>query len=385
MGEGERDAGHCFARIDLAAAAANFREAQRLAGPREVIAAVKADAYGHGAAPFARRLAEVGCRRFAVLSVAEAAALREAGIRQPILVLAGVLDPAEATRAVELFLTPVLHHRPSLDLAAAAARRAGERLAVHVEVDTGMGRMGIPADPAVDLWAAVADEPSLALEGVFTHFALADDPDLAFSLSQLARFREVLAEAEARGLPRPPLVHADNSGALLSGAVLSDALPEATAVRPGIMLYGVNPAPHLDPEGRLQPVMSLRARVAAIRPIAAGATVGYGATFRAKRATRVATVRIGYADAYPRDLGNAGRVWLAGALYPVVGRVSMDYVGVDIGDAPVEVGDEAVLFGPPEPTGAPPLRVEDLAEMAGTIANELLVRIGARVPRVFVG
>ena len=382
-GGGERADRPCEATIDLDALRANLALATDLAGEREVIAVVKADAYGHGAVIVARALADAGCRRLAVLTVPEAAVLREAGVRLPVLVLAGARDAYEVEAAVALGLTPVLHDEEGLLRLSAAARTAEAPVAVHVEVDTGMHRMGIPAEAAVPLLSEVAQSDRLALEGVFSHFARADEPDLEPCLEQLARFRAVLAEARHLGV-QPPLVHVDNSAALLSGKPLSEALPEATAVRPGLMLYGVRPAPHL--HGELRPVMTLRASVLAVREVPAGGGVGYGATWQAPATgSRVATLSLGYADGVPWTTANRGAVWLAGARRPIVGRVSMDSICVDVGlEAAVAPGDEAVLFGAIENAGETPqsLPVEEAAEAAGTLHYELLVRVGARVPRV---
>ena len=373
----------CEARVDLVALRANLDEARRLAGDREVIAVVKADAYGHGAIPVARALADAGCGRLAVLTAPEAVALRDAGVGLPILVLAGARDDEEASDAVSHGLTPVVHHESSLERVAAAAAAAGRRTTVHVEVDTGMRRMGVPAEAAAGLLARAARHASLDLEGVFTHYACADEPDLAPSLAQAERFRAVLRDAAALGV-RPRLVHADNSAALMAGSLLADALPEANAVRPGLMLYGVRPAAHL--EGALAPVMSFLASVLAVRVAGPGDAVGYGGTWRApKSGTRIATLAVGYADGVPWTAANRGAVWLAGGLRPIVGRISMDSIGVDVGrDVDVQVGDEAVILGTAR-DGSNGVPVEDAADAAGTLSYELLVRVGARVPRVTVG
>jgi alanine racemase len=372
----------CEASIDLDALRSNFELARRLAGRRAVIAVVKADAYGHGALTVARALVAAGCPRLAMLTVDEGSGLRDAGVEQPVLVLAGVRNDEEARVAAARRLTAVLHDRAGLVRLEAASRAAAVRSSVHVEVDTGMHRMGVSADDCVALLADAARSPHLELEGVFTHYARADEADPEPALAQAARFRAVLAEARSRGIA-PPLVHADASAALLGGKTLGEALPEATAVRPGLMLYGVRAAPHL--EGDLVPVMTLRASVLALRDVPGGAGVGYGATWRAPAVgARVATLSVGYADGVPWAAANRGHVWLAGRRRPIVGRVSMDSIGVDVGlDAPVEVGDEAIVFG--EASRAPDaarLLVEEAAAAAGTLPYELLVRVGARVPRV---
>ncbi|MGH0034447.1 MAG: alanine racemase [Myxococcota bacterium] len=367
------------ASIDLAALAHNAREARRVSGGRELFGVVKADAYGHGAAPVARALVAAGCGQLAVLTVDEASALRDEGITTPILIMRGVWDAAEAREAAARELTPVVHDADGLARAAEAAP-ASRPLPIHVEVDTGMRRMGVDPRDALALLTRAAALPGVDLDGVFTHFARADEPDLAPSLEQVRRFRALLERARTQGI-EPAWVHIANSAGVLNAGVLADELPQANAVRPGLMLYGVRPAPHLD-AADLRPVMTLKARVAAIHRVAPGEAVGYGATFRAEAETRVATLALGYADGVPWTAAPEGRVWLGGALRPLAGRVSMDYTAVRIDDAPVAVGDEAVFFGVTEDG---PLPVEDAARRAGTLAYELLVRVGARVPRRFEG
>jgi alanine racemase len=368
------------ATIRLAAIRANFAAAAELAAGREVIAVIKADAYGHGAVPVARTLVTAGCRRVAVVTVAEAAELRDAGVRIPILVLGGVHDVAEADEAIARELTPVVHHAGHAQLLGDRAGERGQLLPVQVEVDTGMRRMGVAPEAAPELLATLSADPRLALTGVYSHFACADEPDLAPSLAQIDAFRSVLAAARARGVD-PGTLHMANSAGLLAGKPLAEALAFAGAVRPGLMLYGVSPAPHL--AAQLSPAMTLRSRVVQVRNVRAGETVGYGATHRAERDTCIATLPIGYADGMPVSSGNRGRVLLRGRSAPVVGRVSMDFVTVDAGEAGAVVGDEAVLFGEADggSDGAARLPVEEAAAAAQTLAYALLVRVGARVPR----
>lgn len=373
-----REARPTRAVIDLDALRANYAEAARRAAGCDVIAVVKADAYGHGAVPVAQALCAAGCPRLAVVTVAEAAELRDAGIGAPIHVLGGVHDADEADAAVAFALTPVVHHAAHVEWLSAVARSRDARPPVEIEVDTGMHRMGAPPEAVADLAEAVAGSP-LHLDGVFTHFARADEPDPAPTLAQLESFRDVLGAIRERGVD-PGRVHAANSAGLLAGDAVASALPEVDAARPGLMLYGANPSPHVAVS--LRPVMTLRARVVYVRPVRAGEGVGYGAEFRAEKDTRVATLPLGYADGIPVSLGGRGQVLLGGRRLPLVGRVSMDYVAVDVGDAPVAVGDEAVLFGS---DAAGSLPVEEVAAAAGTLAYELLVRVGARVPREIRG
>jgi alanine racemase len=343
---------------------------------------VKADAYGHGAVPVARRLASAGCHAFAVATVAEAAELREASIEQALLVVGGVHDAAEADAAVELGLTPVLQHAGHLPLLRKAARERSKTIPVQIEVDTGMARMGFSPEETPSVIEALARERSLEVDGIYTHLACADETDLSSTVRQLALFREVLSALRTRGLA-PRQIHAANSAALAAGPALAGALPpEINAVRPGILLYGVPPAPHLADAARLAPVMSVRTRVANVRHVRRGDPVGYGATFRAKTRGRIATLPIGYADGIPWSLGNRGVALLRGRRVPIAGRVSMDLITLDVGNAPVEIGDPVVLFGSSADGDRALLPVEEVAEAAGTIPYELLVRVGRRVQRV---
>jgi len=370
------------ATIDLAGLRANFGLARERAGGREVIAVVKADAYGHGAAAVAGCLEAEGCRRQAVVTVDEACALREAGITGQILVMGGLSDGRESRLAAEYDLCPVIHHREGMALAGEAAAERGGSLAVHLEVDTGMRRMGVGHEGAADLAQEIAADGRLRLEGTYTHFASADSPDPSATLEQIRLFRGVLEALRGRGVA-PGIVHAANSSALLAGEAIAEALPEATAVRPGLMLYGACSAAHEDPQRKLRPVMSVQTRVAAVRQLSAGDAVGYGSTWRADGAVRLATLPLGYADGALRSLSNRGHVWLAGGRRAIVGRVSMDSLTVVVTDpaAALAVGDPATFFGSP-PEGGSGIRVEEQAEAAGTLAYELLVRVGDRIPRV---
>ncbi len=382
--------------VDHEALRANYRTTRDLAGHhREVIAVVKADGYGHGASAVARTLISEGCRRLAVFDVHEACALREDGISAPVLAMAGAHDSGQAHLAASLGVSVVVHDRDTLRPLREAARREGRPFPVQVEIDTGMHRMGVAIAQAPDLIAEIAADPDFSLEGVYTHFACADDERPESALEQIRAFRGVLASLRERSVP-PGSVHAANSAALLADPRIQSALPEATAVRPGLLLYGARSAGHQDPARRLRPVMSVRTRVVAVRELAAGSAVGYGAAFRTVRPTRIATLPIGYADGVLRVLGGRGAVWLGGAVRPIVGRVSMDSVTVDCGDARIALGDEAVFVGlPGAPCAAsdsarppvagfgsgPGIAVEDQAAVAGTLAYELFVRFGDRLPR----
>ena len=367
----------CRAVIDLRALVANFEIARRQAGGAEVIAVVKADAYGHGDVRVAGALVDAGCSRLAVVTVSEAVALRDAGLQVPILVMGGMGSSEEAREVVARGLTPVLHDARPIPWLTAAVD--GPPLPVHVEVDTGMHRMGVSWPTASLLLESLHESPELALEGVYTHLARADEVDLEPSLRQVDRLARLLEGVGALGI-EPPCIHFANSAGLLAGGVLSGRLPRVDAVRPGLMLYGVTPADHLTPPEGLQPVMTLRARVVALRNVPKGEGVGYAGMFRASRDTRVATLPLGYEDGVPISTSNRGTVCIRGQRLPIVGRVSMDFITVEVGDATVELGDEAVIFGG---SGAMHRAVEEAAADAGTIPYELLVRVGSRVPRVY--
>jgi alanine racemase len=366
------------ATIDLGAIRANFAEARLRAEGRELMAVVKADAYGHGAPEVSRALVEVGCRWFAVTTVAEGVELRDAGIREPILVLGGVFDAAESEAVVGLDLTPAVFHPGQVALLAAAARGLAQPLGVHVSVDTGMRRIGVPREDALALLEAIGQVPALHLEGVYSHLARADEPDLTPSLEQIGALRELLAQARERGLD-PGIIHVVHSAGLLAGKALIEALPEQSAARPGVMLYGVRPAPHFEVE--LRPAMTLATKVVQLRSAKAGDPVGYGAEFRAQRDTRIATLPVGYDDGVPISASGRGCVLIGGRRMPIAGRVSMDFITIDVGDAPIEIGAEAILFGGRQ--GDAVLTVEEAGAAAQTTPYELLVRVGKRVQRRF--
>ncbi len=369
-----------WAWIDLDALRHNARRAIDCADGRTVIGVVKADGYGHGAAEIARGLMAEGVARLAVVSVREGAALRRAGIVAPVLLLGGLNNAATAERALKWGLTPVLHDQRGFELARTFGR-SDSPLSVEVELDTGMRRMGVEASAARELLARIAGTPQLSLSGVFTHLARADESDLRPSREQVAELAAIARDLNVDRV-RPIVVHVANSAGLLRLAELEtrDSGLITTAVRPGLMLYGVSPFADRSAEAlELEPVMTLAAQVVAVRSVSKGQQVGYGGQWRADRATRIATLPLGYADGIPRSLLGRGEVFLAGEMRPIVGRVSMDYIGVDVGDARVEVGELATVFG--RTPGGLRVPVENLAAAAGTTGYEILVGVGARVPR----
>ncbi len=366
-----------WAWIDLDALRHNARRAIECASGRTVLGVVKAGGYGHGAADVARGLLAEGVTRLAVVSVGEAAELRRAGIAAPVLLMGGLDDRESAERAVKWGLTPVLHDLHGLELACGVGRRRAP-LGVEVEVDTGMRRMGIEGREAAELLRRVAGAPQLTLSGVYTHLARADEPDPQPSRDQITALAEILTAAGSE--IGKPIVHFANSAGLLRREQIETSLLPTQAVRPGLMLYGVSPFPDRSAEELdLRPVMSVAARVVAIRSVAKGESVGYGGQWKAPRNTRVATLPLGYADGVPRSVFGRGEVFLGGARRPIVGRVSMDYIGIDVGAADVEVGSVATLFGVTSAGERVP--AESLAIAAGTIGYEILTGVGHRVPR----
>jgi alanine racemase len=367
-----------WAGVDLAAIRHNVAVLTALAAPARLCAVVKAGAYGHGAVESARAALEGGARWLAVALVEEGAQVRDAGIDAPVLLLSEP-PPAAMADVVGLGLTPTVYTAEGVAAAAAGAAAGGRVLPVHVKVDTGMHRVGAAPSDAVKLALTVEERPELDLQGVWTHFAVADAPDDPFTDVQIDRFAAVVDELAGLGV-RPPLAHACNSAGLLAHPTARHDL-----VRCGLALYGVAPSPALaDACSDLRPALALKARVSLVKEVEAGEGVSYGLRFRPERRTVVATVPIGYADGVPwRLTGAGGEVLLGARRRPLAGAVTMDQLMVDCGDdASVAVGDEVVLIGR---QGAEEIGAWDWAARLGTIAYEVLSGIGARVPRVYSG
>ena len=366
------------AEIDLGAIRENVLLACRLAGPAaQVMAVVKADAYGHGAAPVARTALAAGATWLGVAVPEEGAVLREAGILSRILVL-GPIAPEQAELVVDHGLDQCVSDLAQADALDRMARRRGRVVSLHLKVDTGMGRVGLPpreVRPAADHLARLS---AIRLAGLMTHFADADADDPAFTQEQMTRF-EAAAQAFREAGIAVPLRHAANSAALLlhPGSRLD-------LVRPGIMLYGCHPrGPRRPDDPVLHPALRLRTVITQVKDVPAGGSVSYGRTFTASRDVRIATIPIGYADGLPRLLSNRGQALVRGRRAPLVGRVCMDMTMVDVTALPeVRAGDEAVLIGR---QGDEEITADEVAELAGTISYEILCRIGPRVPRVYVG
>jgi len=361
-----------WAEIDRGALVRNLRAIRARAGGRRVIAVVKADAYGHGAVLVARALAADGCDAFAVISLDEAIELREAGLREPILLLGGLLEPDEADRALAGDIVPVVSRGETLAWLAKAAARTGRNAVFHLKLDTGMGRLGLAAEDLPRFLERLRATTGVVLEGVMSHLAEADDAGSAATECQRALFAELLGRVRAAGFA-PEWIHLDNSAGISRGAT-----PGTNAVRPGLWLWGVDPT--LEGGNALEPVMSLFARVCHTKIVRAGTKIGYGGDFVARETSRILTLAIGYADGLPRAVGGKIEVGWRGRRVPLVGRVSCDLATAVVpGAEAIEPGDAVLIFGR---AGALAIPVEEVARAAGTISYEILARIGPRVPRI---
>lgn len=365
--------------IDLSAVAANVRALRAVVGEKRLLfAVVKANAYGHGAEIVGPAALAAGADRLAVATLGEAVALRRVGVVAPILLL-GYTPGHLGEALVRRQLAATLFDGETARAWSAVAEAAGARIPVHVKVDTGMHRLGIPPEDAPDLLALLARLPGLECEGIYTHFSTADENDQRYARRQLQRFTGLLDYLREAGL-RPRLAHAANSAAILS-------LPEShlDGVRAGIALYGLHPSPEVSLPAGFRPVLSWKAQIAQVRCLAAGEPVSYGNTWTAPRPLTVAVLPVGYADGFPRSPVHWGSVLIQGRPAPIVGRVCMDMSVVDVteivGETPVAAGDEVVLIGRQQ--GAV-LSAEEIARRTQTINYEVTSRLMARLPRLAV-
>lgn len=360
-----------WAQVDLDALRFNTRQLVVRAGQARLMAVVKANAYGHGAAMVAHAALDAGAQGLCVICVDEGVQLRQAGIQAPIWVL-GFTPPGQAPDAVHHDLTLAVHTQALADALQASCVAQDRSVSVHVEVETGLNRHGLPPEEAVAFTQALRAHGRLTVEGLFTHFASAEEGDKTFTLQQHQRLMEV-----ARQLPWVPIRHCAATASILDTPQLS-----MEAVRAGLGLYGYHPAPRCGLDVELRPVLSLHARVARVMDLLPGATVGYGRTWRAEVPSRVALLMVGYADGLPRRLSARAPVLLQGQRASLVGRIAMDMCMVDVGHLPgVQPGDVATLLGQ---QGNERITADDLATLADSISWEVLAGIRSRVPRRFV-
>ncbi|MFL6203936.1 MAG: alanine racemase [Acidimicrobiales bacterium] len=366
-----------WADVSLDAIAANVETLRAMCAPAEVCAVVKADGYGHGAVPVARAAVDAGAAWLAVAQVAEAAALRAAGVTAPILLLS---EPplADVDAAIATGVAVTAYTEPLIRRLAEEARAGGLPVPVHLKVDTGMHRVGAAPDAVVRLAQLVHAAPGLSLDAMWTHCAVADEPDDPFTALQLERFDGAVAAVEEAGI-RVPMRHAANSA-----AAIAHPGSRYDLVRCGIAVYGIPPAPALADRVALEPAVRLATEVAFVKPLGRGERVSYGLRHALPHDTMVATLPVGYADGVPRRLGLEGQhVLVGGQRHPMVGVVTMDQVLVDLGpESEVAVGDEAVLLGA---QGGERISPDEWAARLGTISYEVVCGLGARVERRYGG
>ncbi len=366
------------AEIDLGAVAHNIREVRNKAGKEvRILGVVKADAYGHGVIPVSQTILAAGVSCLGVAGLNEALELREAGLEAPILIFGSSL-PEEAEKIVKYNLTATVCTEEFASSLACLGREKvqGQKIKVHVKVDTGMGRVGVYFEEAADFIRKLGKKKSLEIEGIYTHFPSADEEDKTFSLLQIERFKEVLGRL-ARAGTDIPLKHMANSAAILN-------LPESyfDLLRPGLLIYGLYPSLAMKKSLDLRPALSLKTKIVYLKKTPSGRPISYGRTYVTGRETMIATLPIGYGDGYSRALSNKGEVLVRGKRAPIRGRICMDQTMVEVGHIPgVKVGDEVILIGNQNEAR---ITVEEIAEWIGTVPHEIVSRLGKRVPRVYV-
>ena len=360
--------------VDLGALEFNYRQIRkRIPEGVKLLAVVKADAYGHGAIPVSLKLEKLGVEYLGVAIPEEGVELRRGGVKAPILVLGGIFG-GEIDQIFRFRLTPVIFRKDSLKLLSREAERRKRKVKVHLKVDTGMGRLGVPLSLWPDFLKEVKRVPKIEIEGILSHFSMTDE-EKGYTQNQWRGFQKAVAIAQEMGVSYQYL-HMASSATLTAFPAYS-----AKLVRPGIMLYGSYPSPTFQAPIPLKPVMTLKTRIHFLKLVPSGTRISYGGTFTTKRESLIATLPIGYADGYSRHLSNHGEVLIHGKRAPVVGKVCMDFIMVDVTDIPhVSVGDEVVLMGR---QGREQITAEEIAEKINSISYEVLCLIGKRVPRIY--
>jgi alanine racemase len=354
----------------------NFHEIRQGVAPAKVMPILKANAYGHGLLRTAQLMESLGADYIGVAVLEEGILLRQNGIRTPILVLGGILGN-QVPGFLKYDLTITASSIDKLNQVDEIATQFGIKAKVHLKIDTGMERIGVHYYNADNFLESALKCRSINFEGIYSHFANADQSDLGDARKQLERFQDVLYFYEKHSLPAPPIRHMANSPAILQ-------LPEAyfDMVRPGLLLYGVYPSAQIPRTILVQPALSWKSRVVYFKVILPGHPVGYGSTWQTDHMVRAVTAPVGYGDGYFRSMSNKARVILRGKKYPVVGRISMDQIVINIEWDSAYNDDEVILIGE---SGSESITCEDLAEWAGTIPYEILTNINTRVPRIYSG
>ncbi|MGZ3513919.1 MAG: alanine racemase [Thermodesulfobacteriota bacterium] len=362
--------------VDLGALEFNYWQIRkRIPKGVKLLAVVKADAYGHGAIPVSLKLENLGVEYLGVAIPEEGVELRKGGVKAPILVLGGIFGE-EGDQIFRFRLTPVIFRKDSLKALSREAGRRRKKVKVHLKVDTGMGRLGVPFNLWPDFLEEVKRFPKIEIEGILSHFSMADE-EKDFTQNQWRSFQKAVDMAEEMGITCQCL-HMASSATVTALPAYSSKL-----VRPGIMLYGSYPSPRLRALISLKPVMALKTRIHFLKWVPLGTRISYGGTFTAKRESLIATLPIGYADGYSRRLSNRGEVLIHGRRAPVVGKVCMDFIMVDVTDIPhVSLGDEVVLMGK---QGKEQITPEEIADKIDSIPYEVLCSIGKRVRRIYKG
>jgi len=368
-----------WAEVDLDAIAHNVREIRRITNKKsEIMGVVKADAYGHGVMEVVRTILENGATCLAVSMLDEAIQLRKNGIDVPILILS-YTDPVRVAEIIEYRVTQAVFSHDLAKALSDEAVRQKKNVKIHIKIDTGMTRVGfMPGYSAIKNVVEISKLPRLIVEGLFTHFASADEKDKSYTYMQFERFMGICSELNRIGV-YIPIKHVANSAAIIE-------FPEMhlNMVRPGIIQYGMYPSDEVDSNKiDLKPAMTLKANVILIKEVEKNTSISYGRVFTTNRESKIATIPIGYADGYTRLLTGKGQVLINGEMAPVVGKICMDQCMVDVTDlkGDVSVGDEVVLFGM---QGDKEIRVEDIARRIGTINYEIVCIIGKRLPRVYL-
>jgi alanine racemase len=362
------------AEIDLGSLEFNYRQLQkRIPEGVKLLAVVKADAYGHGAIRISRKLEKLGVAYLGVAISDEGVELRKGGVKAPILILGGIYKEG-VDQVLQFDLTPVVFQKETLRLLTKAAERWQKKVRVHLKVDTGMGRLGVP----LNLWPTFLKElkrfPKIEIEGILSHFSMTDEEE-SFTTHQWREFQEAVALAKEMGISYK-FLHIANSGTLITFPSYLGNL-----VRPGIMLYGAYPSLTFQDLIQLKPVMTLKTHIHFLKSVAPGTRISYGGAFITKRESLIATLPIGYADGYSRHLSNQGEVLIRGKRAPIVGKVCMDLIMVDVTEIPnVFLGDEVILMGK---QGKEQITAEEIAKKIDSISYEVLCLIGKRVPRIY--
>lgn len=364
-----------FITIDLPAVRQNLKESARMIGDRKLLAVVKTDAYGHGAVRVSRAVEDI-VDYFAVACLSEAVELREGGINKPILIL-GYTSPKEYGELLACNITPTVYSYDAASKLSEIAVLLGTVARIHIAVDTGMGRIGfLPSEDSADTVASIAKLPGIEIEGMFTHFSKADESDKTYTKEQIAKFDAFYDMLCERGI-RIPIRHCYNSAAIMD----LEKTPYEM-VRSGIITYGLYPSDAVLKERmNLIPVMEWKAHVIHVKTLPAGCGISYGATYVTDRETKIATVSVGYGDGYPRSLSGKGRVLIHGKFAPILGRVCMDQMMVDVTDIPdVQPEDIVTLFGK---DGEEFLSAEEVAELSERFNYELVCDISMRVSKIY--